>query len=253
MLIIGNEVLSGRTRDVNLQHFALTLGTKGIVLGEVRVVPDVPDLIVSAVNALRTQYRYVFTTGGIGPTHDDITADCIAEAFGVPIDEDPRAIAILEAYYTKPEDFTPGRRRMARVPHGAELIPNPISAAPGFSIENVYVMAGVPRINQAMLEAVIGSLEEGTPRLSDAIWGFVVEGMIADPLRAIQAGAEDVEIGSYPNFIEGHYGTIFVLKGYDGARLAAVKTQIADMLRAAGAEPHDGEPQRKTAAGEPGT
>ena len=252
MLIIGSEVLSGRTRDVNLQYFALRLADKGIELGEVRVVPDIPEVIVSAVNALRAQYRYVFTTGGIGPTHDDITADCIARAFGVSIGEDARALEILERYYTKPGDFTPGRRRMARIPDGAALIPNPVSAAPGFVLENVYVMAGVPRINQAMLDQVIDTLQGGTPRQAVALWGTVVEGRIADALRAIQSRADDVEIGSYPNFINGQYGTVFVLKGHDSARLASVKEEVADMLRAEGVEPRDGEPPRMTAAAEPG-
>ena len=253
MLIIGNEVLSGRTRDANLQHFALKLATRGIVLGEARVIPDVPQIIVSAVNTLRAQYRYVFTTGGIGPTHDDITADCIAEAFGVRIGEDPRALAILERYYVNRDDFTSARRRMARIPAGADLIPNPVSGAPGFRIENVYVMAGVPRINQAMLDAVLDSLDEGTPRLAAALWGLVVEGRIADPLREIQTRAPDVEIGSYPNFIDGKFGTVLVLKSYDADALARAKNEVAAMLRAEGAEPREGEPPRMTAAGEPGS
>lgn len=250
MVVIGNEILSGRTQDVNVAHFAKTLGARGIELREVRIVGDVPDAIVSAVNALRKTYSLVFTTGGIGPTHDDITADCIAAAFGVGIGEDPDALAILRAYYGG--EPNPARRRMARIPHGAELIENPVSGAPGFRLENVYVMAGVPRINQVMLDAVIGRLPGGAPRAQSVVSGAVAEGKIADSLRHIAERFVSVEIGSYPHYGQGHYGTAVVLKSHDRNMLAAAKDEVVRLMRAEGVEPQDHEPLDKQAAGEPG-
>lgn len=252
LLVIGSEILSGRTQDANLAHFATRLGARGIELREARVVPDSAPVIIEAVNALRTRYDLVFTTGGIGPTHDDITADCIAAAFGVTIDEDPRAVAILERYYGAGGEFTPARRRMTRIPAGADLIDNPVSRAPGFRIGNVFVMAGVPRINRAMLEAVWDTLPGGTPRAEAVLSGAVVEGKIGEALRDIQARYGDVEIGSYPNYAQGRFGTAFVLKSHDRAKLAAAKAEVAAMMRGQGVEPEEGEPANKVAAGEPG-
>ena len=252
LLIIGNEILSGRTRDVNLSHFAGRLGARGIQLCECRVVLDIEEHIVAAVNALRGTYDLVFTTGGIGPTHDDITADAIAKAFSVAIAEDPRAVAVLEAYYGDEANFTPARRRMTRVPAGAELIDNPISRAPGFRIGNVYVMAGVPRINQAMLESVFDTLPEGTPLHEVAVWSSVVEGQIGETLREIALRHTYVEIGSYPIYTQGRFGTTFVLRSENAEALEAAKAEVFAMIRALGIEPHDGEPAQKTSAGEPG-
>ncbi len=252
ILIIGNEILSGRTRDVNVSHFAARLGARGIAVREARIVPDDEARIVAAVNQLRAAYDLLFTTGGIGPTHDDITADCIAKAFGVTIGEDPSAVAILEAYYGDAKEFTPARRRMTRIPEGAELIDNPVSRAPGFRLGNVFVMAGVPRINQAMLEAVYDTLPSGTPRLEVAIWGAVVEGRIGDTLRAIAGRFPAVEIGSYPIYTQGRFGTTFVLRSENEAALAASRDEVFAMIRDQGAEPHIGEPENKIAAGEPG-
>jgi molybdenum cofactor synthesis domain-containing protein len=250
MLIIGNEVLSGRTQDANLAHFAKTLGARGITLKEARVVADEPPAIIEAVNALRRTYDLVFTTGGIGPTHDDITADCIAQAFGVSIAEDPRALAVLTRYYGA--ELNPGRRRMARVPKGSSLIANPVSGAPGFFLENVYVMAGVPSINRAMLNEIIDTLPGGAPRLEAIVSAPVAEGSIADALRAIAARYPNVEIGSYPNYAHGKFGTSIVLKSTDARALASAKGEVMAMMRKAGGEPMEGDPEDKVAAGEPG-
>jgi molybdopterin-biosynthesis enzyme MoeA-like protein len=235
MLIIGNEILSGRTRDANLGHFAERLSARGIELCEVRIVPDTEPAIVGALNALRADFDLVFTTGGIGPTHDDITADAVATAFGVPIGENAQAIALLEAHYNSPSDFTPARRRMARIPAGAELIPNAVSTAPGFRLANVFVMAGIPRVAAAMLEAVMESLPMGAVRGVVTIKAKVAEGRIADALRAIQARFGDVEIGSYPSYGAGDFHTALVLKSPDAARLAACKAEILALLAGEGA------------------
>ncbi len=250
MLIIGNEILSGRTQDANLAHFAKVLGARGIALKEARVVADEPRAIIEAVNALRKAYDLVFTTGGIGPTHDDITAECIAQAFGVPLVEDPQAVSTLTAYYGAA--LNAARRRMARVPKGASLIANPVSGAPGFRLGNVYVMAGVPRINQAMLNEIIDTLPGGAPRLEAIVSAPVAEGSIADALRAIAARCPNVEIGSYPNYAHGKFGTSIVLKSADAAALASAKWDVMALMREAGAEPMEGDPPDKVAAGEPG-
>jgi molybdenum cofactor synthesis domain-containing protein len=239
MLVIGNEILSGRTRDANLATFAVKLAARGIRIRELRVVADVEADIVAALNALRAAYDLVFTTGGIGPTHDDITADAVARAFGRPIGEDPRAVALLEAYYGTDGAFTPGRRRMARLPEGAALIENRVSAAPGFRIENVYVMAGVPRIAEAMLDAVMESLPRGRVRHKASLTGRVAEGRIAESLRAIQAAHPAIEIGSYPSYAEGGYRTAIVMTGTDLQGLALCKAEVAALMRAEGVEPED--------------
>lgn len=231
MVVIGDEILSGRTRDTNVHYLANFLGALGIDLVEVRMVPDVEERIVEAVNALRARCTHVFTTGGIGPTHDDITADAVARAFGVPIDVDERAVAkMLERY--KREELTPARLRMARIPAGAELIDNAVSKAPGFRIGNVHVMAGVPAIMQSMLDAVAPSLTRGRPMLSATIEAGLPEGAVADPLRAIAAANADVLIGSYPYFDGSRYATRLVVRSRDEGRLAAVVAAVEDMVAA---------------------
>ncbi len=230
VVVIGDEVLSGRTRDTNSGHIAETLTSLGVDLREIRVVPDEQAAIVEAVNALRARVTYVFTTGGIGPTHDDITADAIAAAFGVGIDHDPRAVAMLRERFSDPADLNEGRLRMARIPFGAELIVNPISKAPGFRLENVIVMAGVPAIMRAMLDQVAPTLKTGEPILSETVRADAKEGDIATPLAAVQRAHPEVSIGSYP-FIEGsRFNTNLVIRSRDPAALAAAKAAVAEML-----------------------
>ena len=232
VLVIGDEILSGRTKDKNIGYIAEYLTAIGIDLREVRVVPDVEDEIVAAVNALRARYDHVLTTGGIGPTHDDITADAIAKAFGVPIDFDPRAVAILEARYGK-ADLNEARMRMARLPAGASLIDNPVSKAPGFTIGNVHVMAGVPSIMQAMLDALAKELPTGRKMHSRSVPAGMGEGRIAAPLGAIQAAHPDVAIGSYPSFdpVTG-FNTTIVLRSRDEEKLAVAEAAVIAMVAA---------------------
>jgi molybdenum cofactor synthesis domain-containing protein len=221
ILVIGDEILSGRTKDKNIGYIADYLGQIGIDLREVRIVPDVEDDIVEAVNALRHRYTYVFTTGGIGPTHDDITADAVAKAFGVPIVEDPRAIALL-LERIKPEDLNAARRRMARIPQGGELVENKISKAPGFMIGNVVVMAGVPSIMQAMLDGVAPRLKTGAKMLVESVEaGNLPEGLYAADLADIAERHAGVSIGSYPAFVDGRFRNQIVLRSKDEAALAA--------------------------------
>ncbi len=216
LLVIGDEILSGRTKDRNIGHIAEHLTAIGIELCEVRVVADVEAVIVEAVNALKVRYRYLFTTGGIGPTHDDITADSIAKAFGVSIDVDPRALALMKAHYeSRGLELTPPRLRMARLPAGAELIENSISVAPGFMIGNVIVMAGVPAVMQVMLDAVTPRLEKGRQMHSAAIDLAVPEGEIAEMLGAHQKQYPGVAMGSYPTWRSGRPATQLVLRSTD--------------------------------------
>lgn len=238
MLVIGDEILSGRTKDANLPHFAEELGAMGIQMKEARVVPDIEDVIVGALNELRQAYTYVFTTGGIGPTHDDITADAIAKAFGVPIDHDPRAVAILEAHYPKGH-LNEARLRMARIPDGAELIENPVSHAPGFHIGNVFVMAGVPVIAQSMLESVRVKLVGGKPVRSRQVNARLAEGQIAEGLGKIQNTYPDVSIGSYPFYSKGNFGVSLVLRSTEEDQLAGAETDVIALIRSLGAEPVD--------------
>jgi molybdenum cofactor synthesis domain-containing protein len=226
VLIIGNEILSGRTQDVNLNAIAKKLGGVGVRLAEARVVPDIENEIVEAVNALRQRYTYVLTTGGIGPTHDDITTDCIAKAFGVAVHEHPEARARLVAHYTK-TPLTPARLRMARIPEGAALIDNAISSAPGFRIENVYVMAGVPNIMLSMLEAIVPTLAQSSAYTSQSVSGFVPESIVAEGLAAIAARYPLLDIGSYPWQREGRWGTALVARGTD---LAMIESAIQEIL-----------------------
>lgn len=228
MLVIGDEILSGRTRDANAHHLACEMTRIGVELIEIRMVRDDHAAIVEALNALRERADHVFTSGGIGPTHDDITADAVAAAFGVPIDVRADARAILEENYRKTgRDLNEARLRMARIPEGAALIDNPVSAAPGFTIGNVHVMAGVPDIFRAMVEGVIGGIEGGPPLLSHSFRCHIGEGDLATPLSATAAAFPDVSMGSYP--FGGGQGAMLVLRSSDRARLA----QAADALRAA--------------------
>jgi len=229
ILVIGDEILSGRTKDKNIGFIAEYLTAIGIDLKEVRVVPDEEEEIVAALNALRKRYDYVFTTGGIGPTHDDITADSVAKAFGVPIDVDPRALKLFKERAPQLE-LNEARLRMARIPQGAELVENKISTAPGFWIGNVIVMAGVPAIMQAMLDAVAGKLKTGTRMLSETVRADAREGDIGTPLGEIAKANPDVIIGSYPFFDGQGPNTNVVVRARDADKLAAVKRAVEDML-----------------------
>lgn len=228
MLVIGDEILSGRTRDANMHHLAMELAKAGIDLREVRIVADDPEAIVEAVNALRARCDHVFTSGGIGPTHDDITADQIARAFGVPIGvrDDARAI-LAERYEKQGSELNESRLRMARIPEGAALIENPVSGAPGFSIGNVHVMAGVPSVFQTMVASVLPGLTGGTPLISRALRVERAEGDVAEPLRALAAEFSDLSIGSYPFIQMGRYGTNVVFRGTDEGRIAAAMDRLA--------------------------
>jgi molybdenum cofactor synthesis domain-containing protein len=229
VLVIGDEILSGRTKDKNIGYIAEYLTNIGIDLREVRVVADIEEEIVAALNVLRHRYTYVFTTGGIGPTHDDITADCVAKAFGVTIDVDPRARALLLTRIAE-KDLNEARLRMARIPAGADLILNKVSAAPGFRIGNVHVMAGVPTIMQAMLDEVAPTLKTGIKMLSESVRADLREGDIGGPLGEIAKAHGEVMIGSYPFQDDGRPNTHVVLRSRDPAKLAAAKTAVDTML-----------------------
>ena len=238
VLIIGNEILSGRTKDTNLGWLAERLTEMGIRLREARVVADVEDEIIRAVNEVRAKYDYVFTTGGIGPTHDDITADCVAKAFGVKLLEHPEALARLAAGYANPAvDLNAARRRMARVPDGGTLIDNPVSRAPGFQIGNVYVMAGIPRVMQAMFEGLRHRLKGGKPLLSRQIAAELPEGLIAEGLGALQNRYSDLEIGSYPFARMGKVGAAIVLRGVNRARIDAAAEELKALMTKLGGVP----------------
>ncbi len=228
VLLIGDEILSGRTKDANLGYIADYLTALGIDLKEARVVSDDEDDIVAALNALRARYTYVFTTGGIGPTHDDITADSVAKAFGVGISHHPEAVAIMRAHMAaRGLEETEARMRMARIPDTAELIDNPVSKAPGFHIGNVFVMAGVPRIMQAMLDACAPKLARGTVMLSRTVTLNIGEGDLAGPLKAIQSAHDRVVIGSYPFEKDGGWGSNIVVRSRDEAAMNAAADEVA--------------------------
>src|SRR3954463_4998754 len=231
LLIIGNEILSGRTKDANLQFLALELNKLGVRLTEVRVIPDVEQTVVDTVNEVRAKFDYVFTTGGIGPTHDDITADCIAKAFGVGISEHPEAVARMTRHYGDAALFTPARRRMARVPHGGTLVDNPVSVAPGFQMENVFTFAGIPSVMQGMFQSMKHRLGGGGPVLARTVRTNLPEGIIAEPLGALQRRYEDIDIGSYPAFRNGRPSVSLVLRGTDDARLAAAAAELIQTLK----------------------
>ena len=242
LLVIGNEVLSGRTQDANIRFLATRLGEIGLPLREVRVIPDVAETIVGTVNEVRARFDQVFTTGGIGPTHDDITSECVAAAFGVPWEPHPEAWARLERHY-KPGEFNAARQRMATLPRGAVLIDNPVSVAPGFTIGNVHVMAGVPRIMQAMFDALAPRLPGGKPVESRAVHALgLLEGNIAAGLEAVQARYPGIDLGSYPFYRAPGGGVALVAKGTDPAALDACIAEVADLVRAQGKDPVMGEP-----------
>src|SRR5262245_36731796 len=230
LLVIGDEILSGRTKDQNIPYIADYLAKIGIDLREARIIPDAVCDIIAAVNALRVRYDYLITTGGIGPTHDDITANAVAAALGVEISEDPRAIELL-LDIVKPEDLNEARRRMARIPHGAELIENRISKAPGFRIQNIFVLAGVPAIMQVMLDAASPQLARGTPVIAETIFaGALREGDYAAALEDIAAACPELIIGSYPAFRDGRFFNEIVVRGKDAAKVAKAKAALEAMI-----------------------
>ena len=235
LVVIGDEILSGRTHDKNIAQIACWLQVQGIRLSEVRVVPDVVERIVEAVNALREAYDYLFTTGGIGPTHDDITVDAVAEALGVPVIVHPEARAILERYYASiGKELTEARLRMARAPEGAELIPNRMSGAPGIKLGNIHLMAGVPHITAGMLDALTGTLEGGAPLQSETVGCWTPESEIADILRQVEQAHETCQIGSYPFFREGRVGANFVVRSTNSEDLRSCVDSLCDGLATAG-------------------
>ena len=235
LVVIGDEILSGRTHDKNIAQIASWLQVQGIRLSEVRVVPDVVERIVEAVNALREAYDYLFSTGGIGPTHDDITVDAVAEALGVPVIVHPEARAILERYYASiGKELTEARLRMARAPEGAELIPNRMSGAPGIKLGNIHLMAGVPHITAGMLDALTGTLEGGAPLQSETVGCWTPESEIADILRQVEQAHETCQIGSYPFFREGRVGANFVVRSTNSEDLRSCVDSLCDGLATAG-------------------
>jgi molybdenum cofactor synthesis domain-containing protein len=241
LLVIGDEILSGRTQDKNVAQVALWLNEQGIRLAEVRIVPDDIERIAESVNALRAANDYLFTTGGIGPTHDDITVDAMAAAFGVPVIVHPEARRILEDYYReRGGKLTDARLRMARTPEGAELIPNPYSGAPGVKMGNVYILAGVPDIAASMLQGLAGKLEGGRPVVSVTVGARAAESDVADLLRETEAANPGVAIGSYPFFKDGRYGANFVIRSNNGDLARRTGEQLASSLRQAGYDPVEG-------------
>ncbi len=239
LLIIGDEILSGRTQDKNLATIAKWLNAAGIRLAEARIVPDTMEAIGRAVNDTRAAHDYVFTTGGIGPTHDDITVDAVAAALGVSVIIHPEAEAILRAYYG--ERLTDARLRMARVPNGAELIANARTGAPGIRIGNIFLMAGVPAIMQTMLDAIEGTLEGGLPMLSRTVGAWTAESVVADALRGVEKDHPGVAVGSYPFWRDGRTGANFVLRSDDDAKLSAAAADLLRRLAAMGIEATEGE------------
>ena len=242
VLLIGDEILSGRTRDSNLSYIATHLNKIGIQVREVRVIPDIEEVIVEAVNELRARYDYVFTTGGLGPTHDDITADAIARAFGVGIDYHPDAVKVLDEHYKETGgEFTKARMRMARLPEGAVMIANPLSKAPGFQIGNVFVMAGIPMIMQVMLDSLTDRLEGGAAMQSRTVTGQIGEGTIAERLGDLQLRHPDVGIGSYPYYRGKSFGTSIVMRAVDSTELEKVVEEVVALMQEFGVEPLMGE------------
>ncbi len=237
LIIIGNEILSGRTQDTNLAHLARVLNERGVRMVEARVIPDVTETIVDTVNECRAKFDYVFTTGGIGPTHDDITADCIAEAFGTEIEMHPEVVALIKKREAPPEVMA-SRLRMARIPKGATLINNPTGGPPGFRLENVFVMAGVPMVMQAMASTFDEStLQGGDPVRSRSIGAYLGEGQVAVRLGEIQKEHPDVDLGSYPFYRQDGYGTNLVMRGTDEQELDLMLEKVRKMIIDFGAEP----------------
>jgi molybdenum cofactor synthesis domain-containing protein len=236
LIIIGNEILSGRTQDTNTPWIAERLTGRGIVLSEVRVIADVEVEIIDAVNGLRRKFDYVFTTGGIGPTHDDITAESVARAFARPLERNAEAYKTLEQHYGA-ADLTAPRAKMAMIPKGAGLIPNPVTAAPGFVIENVYVMAGVPRIMQGMMDHILNTIDAGQPILSNTVTCGLPESAVAEDLTNLQNKYEKVQIGSYPHYRGGVLGLSLVLRTTDPAALENATVELIEIIRKHGDEP----------------
>jgi molybdenum cofactor synthesis domain-containing protein len=234
LVVIGDEILSGRTHDKNIAQIASWLQVQGIRLMEVRVVPDVEERIVAAVNALRTAHDYLFTTGGIGPTHDDISVDAVAKALGVPVVVHPEARRVLEEYYATRGGLTEARLRMARAPEGADLIPNRMSGAPGIRIGNVFMMAGVPHIAAQMLDALTNTLQGGAVLLSETVGGFIKESEVADILREVEKAHANCSIGSYPFFRDGQVGANFVVRSTSAEDLAHCVDALSQALGEAG-------------------
>ena len=239
LIVIGDEILSGRTQDANVAYLAKWLGVQGIRLREVRIVADDMAAIAGAVNPLRATYDYVFTTGGIGPTHDDITVDAIAAALGVEVVHHPQAVAILTGHYG--DQINDARLRMARVPAGADLIANPRTQAPGIRIGNIFIMAGVPAITRSMLASLDGQLPGGKPVLTRTIAAWTYESRVAELLAAVEKAHDGVQIGSYPFWREGRTGANFVMRSVDRAGLDAAAAALAAALEAKGIDPVDGE------------
>lgn len=236
LVIIGNEILAGRTQDTNTPWIAERLTDHGIVLGEVRVIPDQEAEIIATINDVRGKYDYVFSTGGIGPTHDDITADSIAKAFGVELVQDEQAFKMLEEHYGI-EELTPPRAKMSMIPAGSQLIPNPVTAAPGFIIENVHVMAGVPRIMQAMLDHVLRMIKAGKPILSNTVACSLPESAVAEDLTNLQKKYPDVQLGSYPHYRGGVLGLSLVLRTTNKQNLEDATDELIQIIKKHGDEP----------------
>lgn len=233
VLLIGNEILSGRTQDINLKHIAENLSAVGIRMCECRVIADIEEVIVDALNTLRKNYTYVFTTGGIGPTHDDITAQCVANAFGVPLLQHPQAVDLLTNYFNgRGVEPNEARMRMANVPKGGTLVDNPVSVAPGFCIDNVYVMAGVPRIMQAMFANIIPTLKHGSALLSVTVVCNLPEGQISHPLGLLQDDFPDLDLGSYPGKQDSTFRVSLVARGTDREQLGQVTGRLKDLVSA---------------------
>jgi molybdenum cofactor synthesis domain-containing protein len=240
LVVVGDEILSGRTQDKNIAQVATWLGVQGIRLREVRVVPDDMDAIIESVNTLRARNDYLFTTGGIGPTHDDITVDAVAQALGVEVVIHPAARDMLDSYYATRGGLNPARLRMARVPDGADLIPNRMSGAPGIRVGNVFLMAGVPGITAQMLDGLTGTLEGGLPLLSTTVGCWVAESEVAELLGETERSHEGCQIGSYPFFREGRIGANFVIRSVDQARLDDCASALGASLTALGRTPVPG-------------
>ena len=243
MIVIGNEILSGRTKDANVNYVARQLTALGIQLREVRVVVDDEAAIAGAVNDLRAQYRYVITTGGIGPTHDDITCEAVAKAFGRKYILNPEARQVLEEYYDgSGRELNEARLRMAHSPEGAALIENPVSRAPGFQVENVYILAGIPAVMRGMFERLAPTLEGGQKVLAREISVLLGEGDVARGLGALQERYDMLEVGSYPFVRDGQFGTTLVLRGTDGDKIELAAQELMALLRTLGGEPEDDHP-----------
>jgi molybdenum cofactor synthesis domain-containing protein len=237
LIIIGNEILSGRTQDTNTQWLCTKMMGRGIRMAEVRIVPDIEDEIIAAIQNLKSKVTYLFTTGGIGPTHDDITAEAVAKAVGKPLILDPRAREILLNYYGSEDQLNPARLKMAMIPEGAALINNPVSGAPGFHIENIFVMAGVPRIMQAMLDDILLQIEAGPPILSNTVTCALGESVVAADLEVIQNKYPSIEIGSYPHYRAGVLGLSLVLRSTDNESLNHATVEVVDIIHRHGGAP----------------